>query len=195
VAQSALVYVHGRFEQWLDPFNQEIFTRQTQGSYQLVQGLFGFANGGITGTGLGQGRPYITPVANADYIIASLGEELGLIGVFAILALFIVLASRGLRVAFMAQDDFGKLLGVGFGFIIALQVFVVVGGITRVIPVTGLTTPFMAAGGSSLVANWIIAAMLLRLTDAIPAEQRVQQGAIPAARGRNARATRKERSR
>ncbi|WIE64963.1 FtsW/RodA/SpoVE family cell cycle protein [Curtobacterium sp. MCLR17_036] len=191
VAQSVLEYVHGRFEQWLDPFDQEIFARQTQGSYQLVQGLFGFANGGITGTGLGQGRPYITPVANADYIVASLGEELGLIGVFAILALFIVLASRGLRVGFMAQDDFGKLLGVGFGFIIALQVFVVVGGITRIIPVTGLTTPFMAAGGSSLIANWIIAAMLLRLTDSIPAEQRVQQGAIPAASGR----TRKERRR
>lgn len=197
VAQSVLVYVRGRFEQWLDPFDQTIFDRQTQGSYQLVQGLFGFANGGITGTGLGQGRPYITPVANADYIVASLGEELGLIGVFAILALFIVLASRGLRVAFMAQDDFGKLLGVGFGFIIALQVFVVVGGITRIIPVTGLTTPFMAAGGSSLIANWIIAAMLLRLTDSIPAEQRVQQGAVPAARGRSGRGgtTRKERSR
>lgn len=195
VAQSVLVYVHGRFEQWLDPFDQTIYNRLTQGSYQLVQGLFGFANGGITGTGLGQGRPYITPVAEADYIIASLGEELGLIGVFAILALFIILASRGIRVGFMAQDDFGKLLGVGFGFTIALQVFVVVGGITRVIPVTGLTTPFMAAGGSSLIANWIIAAMLLRLTDAIPAEQRVQQGALPATGGRNARATRKERSR
>lgn len=193
VAASVLEYVHGRFEQWLDPFNQEVFSRDTQASYQLVQGLFGFANGGITGTGLGQGRPYITPVANADYIIASLGEELGLIGVFALLALFIILASRGIRVGFMAQDDFGKLLGVGFGFTIALQVFVVVGGITRVIPVTGLTTPFMAAGGSSLIANWIIAAMLLRLTDAIPAEQRVQQGAIPAARGRGA--TRKERTR
>jgi cell division protein FtsW (lipid II flippase) len=188
-AASALVYVQGRFEQWLDPFDQEIFRRQTQGSYQLVQGLFGFANGGITGTGLGQGRPYITPVANADYIISSLGEELGLIGVFAILGLFIILVSRGIRVGFMAQDDFGKLLGIGFGFTIALQVFVVVGGITRIIPVTGLTTPFMAAGGSSLVANWIIAAMLLRLTDSIPAEQRVQQGALAdrgnAGRGRS----------
>jgi cell division protein FtsW (lipid II flippase) len=188
-AASALVYVQGRFEQWLDPFDQEIFRRQTQGSYQLVQGLFGFANGGFTGTGLGQGRPYITPVANADYIIASLGEELGLIGVFAILGLFIILVSRGIRVGFMAQDDFGKLLGIGFGFTIALQVFVVVGGITRIIPVTGLTTPFMAAGGSSLVANWIIAAMLLRLTDSIPAEQRIQQGALTdrgnAGRGRS----------
>ena len=189
IAASVLVYVQGRFEQWLDPFDQQIFLRQTQGSYQLVQGLFGFANGGITGTGLGQGRPYITPVANADYIIASLGEELGLIGVFAILGLFVVLVSRGIRVGFMAQDDFGKLLGIGFGFTIALQVFVVVGGITRIIPVTGLTTPFMAAGGSSLVANWIIAAMLLRLTDSIPAEQRVQQGALSergnAGRGRS----------
>ena len=193
VAQSALVYVHGRFEQWLDPFNPVIYNRLSQGSGQLVTGLFGFASGGITGTGLGQGRPYLTPVANADYIVASLGEELGLIGVFAILALFIILASRGMRVGFMAQDDFGKLLGVGFGFTIALQVFVVVGGITRVIPVTGLTTPFMAAGGSSLIANWIIAAMLLRLTDAIPAEQRVQQGAIPAARGPGT--TKKERTR
>ncbi|PZE64498.1 MULTISPECIES: FtsW/RodA/SpoVE family cell cycle protein [unclassified Curtobacterium] len=188
-AASALVYVQGRFEQWLDPFDQQIFSRETQGSYQLVQGLFGFANGGITGTGLGQGRPYITPVANADYIIASLGEELGLIGVFAILGLFVILVSRGIRVGFMAQDDFGKLLGIGFGFTIALQVFVVVGGITRIIPVTGLTTPFMAAGGSSLVANWIIAAMLLRLTDSIPAEQRIQQGAFAdrgnAGRGRS----------
>ncbi|PYY36500.1 MULTISPECIES: FtsW/RodA/SpoVE family cell cycle protein [unclassified Curtobacterium] len=193
VAASVLVYVQGRFEQWLDPFDQQIFLRQTQGSYQLVQGLFGFANGGITGTGLGQGRPYITPVANADYIIASIGEELGLIGVFAVLGLFVVLVSRGIRVGFMAQDDFGKLLGIGFGFTIALQVFVVVGGITRIIPVTGLTTPFMAAGGSSLVANWIIAAMLLRLTDSIPAEQRIQQGAL-SERGNTGRGrSRKER--
>jgi cell division protein FtsW (lipid II flippase) len=193
VAASVLVYVQGRFQQWLDPFDPEIFRRQTQGSYQLVQGLFGFANGGITGTGLGQGRPYITPVANADYIIASLGEELGLIGVFAILGLFVILVSRGIRVGFMAQDDFGRLLGIGFGFTIALQVFVVVGGITRIIPVTGLTTPFMAAGGSSLVANWIIAAMLLRLTDSIPAEQRIQQGAL-SDRGNSGRGrSRKER--
>jgi cell division protein FtsW (lipid II flippase) len=177
IAASTLSYVHGRFEQWLHPFDNDIYNATTQASYQLVNGLFGFANGGITGTGLGQGRPYLTPVAQSDYIISAIGEELGLIGVFAILGLFVILVSRGIRVGFMAQDDFGKLLGIGFGFVIALQVFIVIGGITRVIPVTGLTTPFMAAGGSSLVANWIIAALLLRLTDAIPAEQRVQQGA------------------
>ncbi len=134
VAQSALVYVHGRFEQWLDPFNQEIFSRQTQGSYSSCRGCSASPTAGSPAPASARAARYITPVANADYIIASLGEELGLIGVFAILALFIILASRGLRVAFMAQDDFGKLLGVGFGFVIALQVFVVVGGITRVIP-------------------------------------------------------------
>jgi cell division protein FtsW (lipid II flippase) len=184
IAANTLSYVHGRFQQWLEPFNNEIYHRTFAGSYQLVTGLFGFANGGLTGTGLGQGRPYITPVAQSDYIISAIGEELGLIGVFAILALFLLLVSRGFRVAYTAQDDFGKLLGVGFGFVIALQVFIVIGGITRVIPVTGLTTPFMAAGGSSLMANWIIAAMLLRLTDSIPAEQRIQQGALDARTGR-----------
>jgi cell division protein FtsW (lipid II flippase) len=184
IASQTLSYVHGRFEQWLEPFNQAIYDRSFAGSYQLVQGLFGFANGGITGTGLGQGRPYITPVAQSDYIISAVGEELGLIGIFAILGLFLLLVSRGFRVANLAQDDFGKLLGVGFGFVIALQVFIVIGGITRVIPVTGLTTPFMAAGGSSLMANWIIAAMLLRLTDSIPAEARIQQGTLDTRTGR-----------
>ncbi|MFZ7087145.1 FtsW/RodA/SpoVE family cell cycle protein [Curtobacterium sp. RRHDQ10] len=175
IAASTLTYVHGRFEQWLHPFDSTIYKASTQSSYQLVTGLFGFANGGITGTGLGQGRPYLTPVAQSDYIMSAIGEELGLIGVFAVLGLFILLVSRGFRVAYSGQDDFGKLIGIGFGFTIALQVFIVVGGVTRVIPVTGLTTPFMAAGGSSLVANWIIAALLLRLTDSIPAEQRVGQ--------------------
>jgi len=175
VASQTLTYVQGRFQSWLEPFDPTIYDRQFSGSYQLVTGLFGFANGGITGTGLGQGRPYLTPLAQSDYIFSALGEELGLIGVFAILGLFLLLVSRGFRVAYTGQDDFGKLLGVGFGFVIALQVFIVIGGVTRVIPVTGLTTPFMAAGGSSLVANWIIAAMLLRLTDSIPSEQRVTQ--------------------
>jgi len=166
VASQTLSYVNGRFAAWLDAFNPDIYA-QTGGSYQLVQGLFGLANGGLIGTGLGQGRPQIVPLAESDYIIASLGEELGLIGLFAVLALYLLFVSRGFRIGFAGQDDFGRLLGVGLSFAIALQVFIVVGGVTRVIPLTGLTTPFMAAGGSSLVANWIIAALLLRLSDTV----------------------------
>jgi cell division protein FtsW (lipid II flippase) len=166
VASQTLSYVNGRFAAWLDAFNQDIYDR-TGGSFQLVQGLFGLANGGLIGSGLGQGRPNIVPLAESDYIIASLGEELGLIGIFAILALYLLFVSRGFRIGFAGQDDFGRLLGVGLSFVIALQVFIVVGGVTRVIPLTGLTTPFLAAGGSSLVANWIIAALLLRLSDTV----------------------------
>jgi cell division protein FtsW (lipid II flippase) len=166
VASQTLSYVNGRFAAWLDAFNPDIYD-QNGGSYQLVQGLFGLAKGGLIGAGLGQGRPGIVPLAESDYIIASLGEELGLIGLFAILGLYLLFVSRGFRIGFAGQDDFGRLLGVGLSFLIALQVFIVVGGVTRVIPLTGLTTPFMAAGGSSLVANWIIAALLLRLSDTV----------------------------
>jgi cell division protein FtsW (lipid II flippase) len=166
IAGQLLSYVNGRFTAWLNPFDPKIYDAQG-GSYQLVQGLFGFANGGILGTGLGRGRPDITPLASSDYIVAALGEELGLIGIFAILGLYLLFVSRGFRIGFAGQDDFGRLLGVGLSFTIALQVFVVIGGVTRVIPLTGLTTPFLAAGGSSLVANWIIAALLLRLSDTV----------------------------
>jgi cell division protein FtsW (lipid II flippase) len=172
IAGSALSYVHGRFTSWLDPFNPAIYDR-VGGSYQLVQGLFGLAHGGLIGTGLGQGRPTIVPLAESDYIIASLGEELGLVGLFAIFALYLLFVSRGFRIGFAGQDDFGRLLGVGLSFTIALQVFIVVGGVTRVIPLTGLTTPFLAAGGSSLVANWIIAALLLRLSDSVRNQPRL----------------------
>ena len=165
-ASRCSTYVGARFDAWLDAFNPAIYDQQG-GSYQLVQGLFGLANGGLVGTGLGQGRPDIVPLAESDYIIASLGEELGLIGLFAILALYLLFVSRGFRIGFTGQDDFGRLLGVGLSFVVALQVFVVIGGVTRVIPLTGLTTPFLAAGGSSLVANWIIVALLLRLSDSV----------------------------
>src|SRR5690606_36039978 len=146
------------------------------GSYQLVQGLFGLANGGLIGTGLGSGRPDLVPLSQSDYIIASLGEELGLAGLFALLALYLLFVSRGFRIGFAGQDDFGRLLGVGLSFVVALQVFIVIGGVTRVIPLTGLTTPFLASGGSSLLANWIITAMLLRLSDTIRRQPRLVVG-------------------
>ena len=172
IASRVLGYVGGRFTSWLDAFNPKVYDA-VGGSYQLVQGIFGLAHGGLIGTGWGQGSPGIVPLAESDYIIASLGEELGLAGLFAILALYLLFVSRGFRIAFAGQDDFGRLLGVGFSFAIALQVFIVLGGVTRVIPLTGLTTPFLAAGGSSLVANWIIAALLLRLSDSVRNQPRL----------------------
>lgn len=165
-ASQMFSYVGARFHGWLDAFNPEVYDA-FGGSYQLVQGLFGLAHGGLIGTGFGEGQPQIVPLAESDYIIASLGEELGLAGLFAIFALYLIFVSRGMRIGFAGQDDFGRLLGVGLSFVIALQVFIVVGGVTRVIPLTGLTTPFLAAGGSSLVANWIIVALLLRLSDSV----------------------------
>ncbi|MEL4319375.1 FtsW/RodA/SpoVE family cell cycle protein [Leifsonia sp. YIM 134122] len=172
VASRTLDYVNGRFNNWLDAFNPAVYGADG-GSYQLVQGLFGLAHGGLIGTGLGQGRPDLTPVPQSDYIIASLGEELGLAGLFAIFALYLLYVSRGFRVGFAGQDDFGKLLGVGLSFVIALQCFIVIGGVTRVIPLTGLTTPFLAAGGSSLIANWIITAILLRISDTVRNQPRL----------------------
>jgi cell division protein FtsW (lipid II flippase) len=172
VASQTLSYVNGRMMNWLDAFNPDIYNADG-GSFQLVQGLFGLANGGIFGTGLGLGRPDLTPVAQSDYIIASLGEELGVTGVFCILALYLLLVARGLRIGFAGQDDFGKLLAVGLSFVLALQCFIVIGGVTRVIPLTGLTTPFLAAGGSALIANWIIAALLLRVSDSVRSQPRI----------------------
>lgn len=175
LATRILAYVRGRFTNWLDAFNPEIIEKQG-GSYQLVEGIFGLAHGGLIGTGWGQGRPYITPLAHSDYIIPSLGEELGIVGLFAILCLYMVFISRGLRIGMAGQDDFGKLFATGLSFTIALQVFIMVGGVTRVIPLTGLTTPFLAAGGSSLVANWLIVALLLRISDGVRRQPRVVIG-------------------
>lgn len=173
LASRLLPYVGARFTNWLDAFNPALMDNS---SFQLVNGIFGLAQGGLIGTGLGQGRPYLTPVAESDYIFPSLGEELGLVGVFALLCLYMVFASRGIRIGLAGQDDFGKLLATGLSFTIALQVFIMVGGVTRLIPLTGLTTPFLAAGGSSLVANWLIVALLLRISDAVRSRPRVVIG-------------------
>ena len=166
VAGSYLAYllfghVQSRVLLWLDPFSQKALDI----SSQLVLGLFGMANGGLLGTGLGRGRPDLTPYAESDYIVPSFGEELGLVGLFALLVLYLVLVERGLRTALGVRDGFGKLLATGLAFTVALQCFVVVGGVTRVIPLTGLTMPFLSYGGSSLVANWAIIGLLLRISD------------------------------
>ena len=165
LASRALPHVAARFEVWLHALDPAVFDRDPGGSGQLVRGLFGMASGGLFGTGLGQGRPDLVPYAESDFIVASLGEELGLTGLLAILVLYVVLTQRGLRTAIGVRDGFGKLFAGGMAFVVAFQCFVVVGGVTRIIPLTGLTMPFLAYGGSSLLANWIIAALLLRVSD------------------------------
>lgn len=165
VAVRVFPHVANRFHVWLHALDEDVYT-QVGGSYQLVQSLFGQASGGLMGTGWGRGYPQLVPLANSDFILSSLAEELGLTGLFAVLVLYLILIERGLRTAISVRDGFGKLLATGLSFSLAIQVFVVLGGITRLIPLTGLTAPFLAAGGSSMVSSWLTIALLLRLSDA-----------------------------
>lgn len=162
VAYSFLGHVQNRVNIWLDPMP---YFDKTPGSGQLVEGLFGMAWGGLIGRGFGGGSPERVPYANSDFIISSIGEELGLTGVMAVLLCYGLIVERALRAALICRDGFGKLLATGLAAVLSLQVFVVIGGVTRLIPLTGLTTPFLSYGGSSLVANWVIAALLLRISD------------------------------
>jgi cell division protein FtsW (lipid II flippase) len=165
LAATTFSHVGARFDAWLNAFDNDVFTQSPGGSGQLVRGLYGMASGGLFGTGWGSGRPDLVPYAESDFIVASLGEELGLTGLLAILVAYLVLTERGLRTAIGVRDGFGKLLAGGLAFVVAFQCFVVVGGVTRLIPLTGLTMPFMAYGGSSLLANWVVVALLLRISD------------------------------
>ncbi|MEU8762995.1 FtsW/RodA/SpoVE family cell cycle protein [Streptomyces sp. NPDC048659] len=156
-------HVHSRVQDWLDPFAS---IRAGDGPGQLAQSLFAFAAGGMLGAGLGLGHSVLIGfAAKSDFILATAGEELGLVGLTALFLLYALLVARGYRAGLALRDPFGRLLAIGLASILALQVFVIAGGVMGLIPLTGMAMPFLAQGGSSVVTNWIIVALLVRVSD------------------------------
>ncbi len=159
-AWSRFSHVQRRVDIWLDPWADP----QDSG-YQILQGLYGIGDGGLTGTGLGRGSPNTIPYAESDFIFAALGEEMGMIGATAVLMAYLLLIGAGLRTALRTERNFEKLLATGLTTIVGMQAFIIVGGVVKVVPLTGITLPFVSYGGSSLLANYILLALLLRLSD------------------------------
>ncbi|WP_420034511.1 FtsW/RodA/SpoVE family cell cycle protein [Streptomyces sp. cg28] len=161
-------HIQQRVDAWLDPMKEYLLSRQGVGGHseQAMQALWAFGSGGTLGTGLGQGHSdLIRFAANSDFILATFGEELGLAGLMALLLIYALIVERGVRTALAARDPFGKLLAVGLSGAFALQVFVVAGGVMGLIPLTGMTMPFLAYGGSSVIANWALIGILIRISD------------------------------
>jgi cell division protein FtsW (lipid II flippase) len=154
----AFAHVQDRVTVWVDPLNPETIGDE---SYQVAQSLFAFAEGGLSGKGLARGHPELIPFVETDFAYSVIGEELGLFGAVALILLYLLLAARGLYIALRCRDDFGKLLAVGLTAIVALQSFLIMGGVTRLVPLTGITLPFISYGGSSLFSNFLLIGLLL----------------------------------
>ena len=160
VAWRLFDHVQTRVDIWIDPWS-----RPFGSGYQIVQALYGFADGGVVGTGLGRGNPGTVPAASTDFIFAAVSEELGMIGGAAVLMAYLLFIGAGLRVALRTEHTFEKLLAVGLTTIVGVQAFVILGGVVKLVPLTGVTLPFMSYGGSSLLSTYILLALLLRLSD------------------------------
>ncbi|TDT63722.1 FtsW/RodA/SpoVE family cell cycle protein [Fonticella tunisiensis] len=153
-------HVRIRVDIWLNPWADK-----SGKGYQILQSLFGIAAGGLFGKGLGEGNPYLIPEAHTDFIFSAISEELGLMGAMAIILLYLLLVYRGLRAAIYAKDNYSRLVAVGISSMIAFQVFVIIGGVTKMIPLTGITLPFVSYGGSSMVLNFTSIGVLQRISE------------------------------
>ncbi|HEX2191553.1 MAG TPA: FtsW/RodA/SpoVE family cell cycle protein, partial [Acidimicrobiales bacterium] len=160
IAWSTFAHVKDRITIWLDPWETA-----TGSGYQIVQALFAFAAGGLAGTNLAQGSPQRIPAVSTDFIFAAIGEELGLFGSTAVVISLLLMVGTGIRIALRAEPPFEKLLATGLTTILGVQSFVILGGVTRLVPLTGITLPFVSYGGSSLLANYVLLALLLRISD------------------------------
>jgi peptidoglycan glycosyltransferase len=158
-AWSAFAHVQERVRIWIDPW-----TKASSDGFQLVQAAFAFAAGGVVGTGLARGTPQKIPAVATDLVFAAIGEELGLVGAAAVIAAFALIVVIGIRIALRAERPFEQLLAVGLTTIIGVQSCLIIGGVTRLLPLTGITLPFVSYGGSSVIANWILVALLLRIS-------------------------------
>jgi cell division protein FtsW (lipid II flippase) len=174
-------HVHSRVEIWLHPFRHDLVEGK---GYQIAQGLFAQADGGLLGKGFSQSLLYlpgghsILPAPHTDLIYAVITDELGLFGAAAVIATYLVFCRRGFKTAMISGDGFGKLLATGLTAVFALQVFVIVGGVTRVIPLTGVTLPFISYGGSSIIANFVLLALLLIVSDSARQRQELTGGVV-----------------
>jgi len=162
VLYHAFGHVHVRVDTWLRPFSDDL---RFSAGYQIVQGLFALANGGLFGAGLANGMPERIPVVWSDFVFDAFAEEAGFVGAMALLAAYLLLFYRGMLIAIRAPTPFLQLLAGGLSFIVAFQTIVIVAGNMRLIPLTGVTLPFVAYGGSSLVTNWMLIALLIRVSD------------------------------
>ena len=166
IAWSQFAHVQQRVDAWLDPWADP-----KGDGFQIIESLFALAHGGLSGTGPGLGNPERVPLVETDFIFAAIGEELGLVGSTAILMAFVLLVGAGLRVAMRAVDPFSKLLAAGLTALLGFQAFIIIAGVIRLLPLTGVTLPFVSYGGSSLVANYVLIALLMRISDETPASQ------------------------